>query len=330
MVEDSLSGVMALEVVFDGPDFDSLMDPQRLRALQRVQAWLDERPEVDYSLSLPDLIAEMHWAFNGEDPAFRNVPENANLIAQYLLIYDGRELYEMVNRDFTRARMALNLNAHGAGELNGLMQDLNEELKANPPADLTWDYAGMGRLFADQERLLIQGQIDSVKVVVVLGAGAYAGHVALGQPGAGEHDSQPRTGGTDLRPDGDFGIWLDMATAMVASVAVGIALDDTIHILHGYVERRNAGCSSTWAIARTLRQRGRAVIGNHRDTGRAIHAAGGLRLSAHQHLRLADGDRPGGSRWCSTLLVLPAILIAARNYLPTAPRPRAPVSSASP
>ena len=128
MVEDKLSGVMALEVVFDGPGFDSLMDPERLQAVKRVQDWLDERPEVDYSLSLPDLIAEMHWAFNGEDPAFRRVPDNANLIAQYLLIYDGRDLYDLVDRDFTRTRLVLNLNAHGAGELNTLMSDLNAEL----------------------------------------------------------------------------------------------------------------------------------------------------------------------------------------------------------
>jgi predicted RND superfamily exporter protein len=58
---------------------------------------------------------------------------------------------------------------------------------------------------------------------------------------------------------GLLGIWLDMATAMVASVAVGIALDDTIHVMDGYQRRRAAGATSTRALALTIRQRGRAV-----------------------------------------------------------------------
>jgi len=330
MVEDSLSGVMALEVVFDGPDFDSLMDPQRLRAVAQVQAWLDQRPEVDYSLSLPDLISEMHWAFNGEDPAFRSVPDNANLIAQYLLIYDGRDLYELVNRDFTRTRLVLNLNAHGAGELNALMQDLNTHLAANPPADLTWDYAGMGRLFADQERLLIQGQIDSVKVVVVLVLVLML--VMWRSVSVAVVSMVPNLAPVVLifALMAVFGIWLDMATAMVASVAVGIALDDTIHILHGYMERRRAGCSDIWAIARTLRQRGRAVIGTT------------VILVAQFMLLAASGFQPTSIfGWLTAfgllvalvfdLLVLPAILLAVRNYLPgrTSPGSAASASAAS-
>ncbi|MCB1672079.1 MAG: MMPL family transporter, partial [Pseudomonadales bacterium] len=242
-VEENLSGVMTFEVVFDGPEFNSLLQPQRLQAIRAVQQWLDERPEVDYSLSLPDLIAEMHWAFNEEDPGFRAIPDNEPLIAQYLFIYDGRDLFDLVNRDFNRTRLVLNLNITGARELNAFMAELRARLEAQPPADLQWEFAGMGRLFADQERLLIQGQLDSLLVVVSLVL------VMMGIMWR----SLPVTLVSmvpNLAPVvfifalmGLLGIWLDMATAMIASVAVGIALDDTIHILHGYLEHRRTGYS---------------------------------------------------------------------------------------
>jgi len=58
---------------------------------------------------------------------------------------------------------------------------------------------------------------------------------------------------------GVLGIWLDMATAMIASVAVGIAVDDTIHVVHGYRNRRAADAGPARAIARTFRHTGRAV-----------------------------------------------------------------------
>ncbi|HDZ62139.1 MAG TPA: RND transporter, partial [Nitrospirae bacterium] len=56
------------------------------------------------------------------------------------------------------------------------------------------------------------------------------------------------------------GIWLDMATAMIASIAVGIAVDDTIHVYHGYISRVNAGARPAQALARTYNQAGRAVV----------------------------------------------------------------------
>ncbi|RLK51605.1 hypothetical protein DFR31_1549 [Alkalispirillum mobile] len=258
-VESQLSGVMAMEVVFDGPDWDSLMAPERLQAIERVQDWLDARPEVDYSLSLPDLVAEMHWAFNEEDPDYRTVPDNEQLVAQYLFIYDGQDLWDVVDRDFTRSRLLLNLNATGAQELNALMADLRDHLEAEPAADLEWDIAGMGRLFADQERLLIQGQLHSLLVVV----GLLSVLMLL------MWRSVPVAAASmvpNLTPIvlifslmGLLGIWLDMATAMIASVAVGIAVDDTIHILHAYLRRRRAGSPVAWAVARSFRQSGRAV-----------------------------------------------------------------------
>jgi uncharacterized protein len=258
-VEDRLSGVMALEVVFDAADRDALHDPERLRAIQRVQRWLDQRPEVDYSLSLPDLVEQMHWAFHGEDPEYRTIPDDELLIAQYLLVYDGNDLHDVVDRDYQRARLLLNLNVHGANALNALIADIREYLEAEPPADLAWDLAGMGRLFADQERLLIQGQIRSLVAVSILLTVLML--LLWRSPGMAALSMIPNVSPVVLIfiVMGVLGIWLDMATAMIASVAVGIAVDDTIHILHGFLKRRRAGASPAWAIARTFRQSGRAV-----------------------------------------------------------------------
>jgi len=57
-----------------------------------------------------------------------------------------------------------------------------------------------------------------------------------------------------------FGIWMDMATAMIASVAVGIAVDDTIHIYHGFIHRVRQGIKPVAALEKTYRQAGRAVM----------------------------------------------------------------------
>jgi predicted RND superfamily exporter protein len=55
---------------------------------------------------------------------------------------------------------------------------------------------------------------------------------------------------------GTLGIWLDMATTLIASVATGIAVDDTIYLYQGYRQRRRAGASPVFALARVLRRTG--------------------------------------------------------------------------
>ncbi|WP_024326761.1 RND family transporter [Thioalkalivibrio sp. AKL19] len=317
-VESELSGVMALEVVFDGPDWDSLQDPARLQAIQRVQHWLDQRPEVDYSLSLPDLVAEMHWAFNEEDPDYRRIPDDPNLVAQYLFIYDGRDLFDAVDRDFERSRILLNLNAHGARAINELMDDLRVYLEANPPADLKWDMAGMARLFADQERLLIQGQLHSLYAVAAM--------ITLLMLLMWR--SVPLTILSmipNLAPVamifalmGLLGIWLDMATAMIASVAIGIAVDDTIHILHNYRQRRGRGSPVAWALARSFRR-----------SGRAITATTIVLVAQFLLLALSDFQPTAAFGWLTAfgliaallfdLLVLPALLVAGHRLTRSRP-----------
>lgn len=258
-IQDQLTGVTTLEVVLDAEGRDSLKDPERLRAIRELADWLEARPAIDRALSMADLIEEMHWAFNGEDPSFRAIPDSGPLIAQYLLLYDGEDLHELVNREFDRTRIQLNLNVHGAREINAVIDDIETRVAQQPPADMTVTVGGFGRLFADQERLLIQGQIRSLlSALVLISVLMYLTWRSIGRT--------LLTMIPNLAPVvvvfatmGLFGIWLDMATAMIASVTVGIAVDDTIHLFNGYLRRRKAGSTHVQALVRTYHYEGRAV-----------------------------------------------------------------------
>lgn len=254
-IEQRLTGVTTLEIVFDAANRDGLTDPAALAAISNVQSWLRKQPEVTYTLSLPDLVSEMHWAFRGgANP--RTLPTQRNLISQYLLIYDGRDLYDLVDRNFQRTRLLLNLNTRGSVEINAFMARLQQRLAQHPPEHLRWQIAGYGRLFGDQERLLMHGQIASGSVVAVM---VFALLVILWR--------SPRAAALCMVPNvtpivltfilmGALGIWLDMATALIASVATGIAVDDTIYLYQGYRGRRAAGAGPVFALARTLRRTG--------------------------------------------------------------------------
>ena len=259
-VDEKLLGTMPVSVIFNMPAREGLQHPDVLHKIRAFEDWAAAQPEVDRAFGFVDFVEEMHWAFNAENPEYRVIPDNAALIAQYLLIYDGDDIYDFVDRDFQHSFVALNLNVHSANAISAFLDRARGWLEQEVGDQIEWEIAGTGRLFSDMEELLVSGQTYSLLGALVL---IFLCMLYLFRsPWAAMLCMIP-----NLSPIllifivmGFFGIWLDMATAMIASVAVGIAVDDTIHVFHGFRHRVKNGIDPTVALARTYREAGRAVM----------------------------------------------------------------------
>ncbi|MBU2709902.1 efflux RND transporter permease subunit [Zooshikella harenae] len=259
-VENKLSGVTPLEVVFDGAKRDAIKKVEFLQQLASVQKIIEALPEVDKVQSVVDFIQQMHWGFNEEKPEFLVIPDSQALINQYLLLYDGNDLYEIVNREFDRTRVLLNLNVHSSGNIRRVVNKVEEIMRQHMSDDYQWTISGYGKLFEDQEVLLIDGQFYSLigalllimLMMAILWKTWYATGLTLLLNASPALIMFIVMGMTQL--------WLDMATAMIASVVVGIAVDDTIHLYYGYQRRRQAGIGKVLAIYRSYQYSGSAVF----------------------------------------------------------------------
>ncbi len=260
LVESQLAGVTTLEISLVGQGRDSLQNVQTLRDIRALQRWIEDLGEVDRASSMVDLVEEMHWAMNGEKPAFRDLPPSDRLLRQYLLVYDGEDLYEAVNRDFSHARILVSLNVHGAKQIGQVIDAIRAHVAASPVPGVAVDVGGYGRLFADQVDLLVSGQLDSFTsafaqiflFMALLWRSLKASLICMVP---------------NLAPlyfifvlMGAAGIHLDLATVMIAGVVLGITVDDTIHLYHGYRHRLQAGISVPMAIAKSFQGSGRAVL----------------------------------------------------------------------
>ncbi|MHB1353115.1 MAG: efflux RND transporter permease subunit [Thiobacillus sp.] len=259
-VEDRLSGVTGLEIVLTGTARDSLKDPATLARIKALQTWATQQPEVDRAFSLIDVLEEMSRAFHGEDLGANALPDNRRLVEQLLLIYDGDDLYELVNREFQRGRITLSLNVHGANEISQVIERVRKRVAAQPIPGVAVELGGYGRLFSDQEDRIVDGQVKSfssaflqILVLLTLLFRSFRGALICLVP--------------NLAPlffifvvMGSFGIWLDVATVLIAGVILGITVDDTIHLYHGYLHRIRRGVSPVFAIIRSVESSGRAVV----------------------------------------------------------------------
>lgn len=260
LVEEKLSGVTSLEISIRGQAPDALQSVEALQHIKRFQTWLEQQPEVSRTVSFVDLVEEMNWAMNREKPAFRAIPKTDKLLRQYLLVYDGNDLHELVDRDFQHARLVLSLHVHGTRAISAAMAKIRDHLKSQPLPGLQVDIGGEARLFVDQSDLLIDGQLNSF-------AGAF-GQIFIFMAVLWRSVA---AAGVCMIPNlaplyfvfvlmGTLGIHIDVATIMIAGVVLGITVDDTIHLYHGYRHRLAAGLPPVHAIARSFESTGPAVM----------------------------------------------------------------------
>ena len=261
-VEERLSGVMPLDVIFTAPNRDDLKEPASLQYIADFQAFAASQPEVNYHLSMVDILKEMHWAFQETETEQRSVPDNRQLIAQYMLIYDGKDIYDLVNRDFNVARLSLALTTHSTSDIRAVMQRFEQWLTEHPNPNLSVEFASEARLFTDQERLLVQGQVDGlyaslgmIFIFFVLMWRSIPISIMAMLP--------------NMAPIffvfaimGATGIPLDMATALIAGVALGVAVDDTIHFVQNYREQLAQGRHHPSAILHCMAESGKACTIN--------------------------------------------------------------------
>ncbi|HJX57495.1 MAG TPA: MMPL family transporter [Thiobacillus sp.] len=259
-VEAELSGVTTMEIVLTAGERDGLKNPATLAQIKTLQTWLEQQPEIDRSFSLVEVVEEMNRAFSGEDLGDHALPTDRRLVEQLLLIYDGKDLYELVNREFQRGRIALNLNVHGANEIGQVLERIETHLGAQPISGIHTEMAGFGRLFSDQEDRIVVGQVKSflsaflqILLLLALLFRSFRGALICLVP--------------NLAPlffifvmMGVSGIALDVATVLIAGVILGITVDDTIHLYHGYLHRIRRGVSPVFAIVRSVEASGRAVV----------------------------------------------------------------------
>ncbi len=307
-IEEKLTGTTSLDVIFKSASRDALKKPENLKIIRDFQDWVVTLPEVDHSVSYADFVEEMHWGFNAEAPEFRAIPKSENLISQYLFVYDGEDIYDFVDRDFKVSHVNLNINVHGANEIGRVMEKIRGYLSEHVGSRLEWDIAGFGRIFADQAELLVKGQVYSLWSAIGL---IFLLMLILWRSiGSAVLCMVP-----NLSPIllifiimGFAGIWLDMATVMIAGVAVGIAVDDTIHVYHGFKQRIDKGATPVAALARTFGQAGRAVM-----TTTIILSTQFMILMASQFVPTTHfGMLTSVGLWAALvfdLLLLPAMLI---------------------
>jgi uncharacterized protein len=131
--EDKLTGVIRAAVRLEaGPD--DFKKPEVLQAVAKLQAAIARDPLVTFIASPADLVANTHRAFQGGDPAAREVPSSRTLTAQYLALIDPKDRAPLVNSDYSHAQILIVMKDRGSASVREFAAQLERTVQA---ADLS-------------------------------------------------------------------------------------------------------------------------------------------------------------------------------------------------
>jgi len=260
IVNEKFGGTKNISVLFEG----NMKDPAILNRLDHYEKELKKMPEVGSVVSLATIIHEMSKALNNPgDPYYDTIPPTEAAVAQYLELYsmsgDPEDFEDYVNFNYDKAIMNVQFRADSKFAVEDVANRIEQLTKSDPDFRIMGGYCLIDKEMADS---IIRGQIYSLIFAII--AIAILLVLIFRSVVAGILGSLPLiyTIVTLFGTMGWLDIKLDIATAMLSSIAIGVGVDYTIHFFWRYKHEMLQGKTPREAVMNTLTSTGRGITIN--------------------------------------------------------------------
>ena len=233
-LRESMAGAWTLFITVDTDQPGAFKQPENLALVEEFTQFMDEQGWFDKTITLSDYIKLLHREMNGGDDRFYAVPPRAESIAEYLLFLHRHDVQKFVTPEFDDLNILVRHNVPSSHEMLEILDVLEAKAAEIFPPALRVDFTGTTVLVNRSAHAIANGQIQGIAFITVVIFTIMS--ILFMQVKAGLLSLLP-----NLMPVAAlfgamviFGIPLDVGTAMIAVIAIGIAVDDTIHFMTHY------------------------------------------------------------------------------------------------
>ena len=244
VLEERISGADFLEYSISAGKPQGINDPEFLAYLDSFVQWLRAHPQVEQVTSLIDIMKKLNRVMHGDDINWYRLPEQQDLAAQYLLLYEmslpyGLDLNNIINIDKSATRLIITTKNMGTRALSNLDLEIQAWLQNNTPVNMHAQGTGISIVFAYlSQRNIINmliaafGALLAISVILI---------IALKRFDIGMISLLPNIIPATMA----FGLWgllvgeIGLGLSVVVSMTLGIVVDDTVHFISKYLRARN-------------------------------------------------------------------------------------------
>lgn len=264
-VAKKFMGMDAIEISLPAGSPNGVNDPKYLADVERLATHLRGEKGVVHVSAITDIVKKLNQTMHGGDPAYYRVPDDRELVAQYMLLYEislpfGLDLNSTLNVDKSSSRLTVSLGNMTAVEMRDIEEDLALWMKKNV-SQIYSGPTGMSLMFAHISERNINGMLGGSIGALILISGVLI--IALKSFKIGLLSLVPNLFPAFMA----FGLWgltygrVGLAVSVVSVISLGIVVDDTVHFLSKYLRaRREHNMDTEEAVRYTFKTVGRAII----------------------------------------------------------------------
>ena len=260
---DNLTGMDKLEYSLSAGREGGITDPDYLRKVDAFAEWYRQQPEVTHVQAFSDIMKRLNKNMHGDDPAFYRLPDDPDLAAQYLLLYElslpfGSDLNDRIDVAKSATRLVVTTKNAWSRDIRELDKRAQVWLRANAPA-FAQEASGLSVVFAHLSlrniNSMLRGTITAMVLISFILIWIF---------------KSVRIGLLSLLPNFipaimSFGLWgylvghVGIASSVVIAVVFGIVVDDTVHFLSKYLKARREGLPAPEAVRSAFHMVGHAL-----------------------------------------------------------------------
>ncbi|ACL03972.1 Putative uncharacterized membrane protein [Desulfatibacillum aliphaticivorans] len=259
-----MAGSFPVNVVLDAKRNDFFEDPKNLAKMEDIQNHLALFEGVDKSITYTDFLKLVNYASNDFDPIHYALPMESWQIRTLTNTYKsmlGQDMYSrFMDPNMSKANIMLRTHVSSSREFFQLKESIEKYLEAHYAGDLNYKVTGLGMVISESSYILTSSQVKSLSITMLVIFGIMLLLFLSGKVGFAAI-------ATNLFPIilcfgfmGWVGIKLSVVTSLIASIAIGLAVDDTIHYLVRYNREFKRDLDKDRAMRDTLRSVGPPII----------------------------------------------------------------------
>jgi len=269
---ENLTGIYIVEFSLGSGESGGIAEPSYLQNLQDFEDWIMAYPTygptgggVQHVNDFNFVMKKLNKSMNGDDPSFYRLPEQRDLAAQYLLMYEmslpeGQDLNNQINVDKSSTRVSVTLGDVASSYMRKFSADGEQWLIDNKPAAMVSKGSGVPIMFSFLTERNVLDMIKGTGIAFILISIVLM--LALKSFRIGLISLLPNF----LPPIVVFGFWsmlygeIGLYAAFVTATALGLIVDFTVHFLSKYLRaRREKGLGAEEGIRYAMANVGSAL-----------------------------------------------------------------------
>ncbi len=261
LLNEHLGGWAGVSAIAEG----DIKDPKVLQEIDDLEQHLKKNELVGTTNSIAAVMRKMNVVMHDGDPKFDRIPETKELVAQYLLLYsmsgDAEDFEKLVDFDYKHAQLMAKVTDSGTAAATEVLDYTRSYLAEKNTGTFTM-VGGFLDVMADMVHHIVWGQVVSMALAGLLVMLLTA--MLMRSLIAGIFAVFPLILALTMIFGlmGFLGIELNLITALLSSIMIGVGVDYSIHFLWRYKDERQSGLDPFQAVERTLTTTGRGIVFN--------------------------------------------------------------------